>query len=57
MLHVLEGGQVHRGFTLENLQEKSRLDNLGVSGRVLLKWILKKQEGELCCELYPSDSI
>ena len=31
---------MHRGFGLENLEEKDSLEDLNVNGRTVLKWIL-----------------
>jgi hypothetical protein len=39
---------MHIPFSLESLKEKSCLDNLGINERIILKLILKKQEGKLC---------
>jgi hypothetical protein len=46
-------------FSLENLKGKGCLDNLGINGRIILKMILKKQEGKLCTVLicFSIDSI
>jgi hypothetical protein len=36
-------GEVHTGFWWgEDLKEKDHFENLGVDGRIILKWILKK---------------
>jgi hypothetical protein len=36
-------GQVRTGFWCENLRETDHLEDLGVDGRVILKWIFKKK--------------
>jgi hypothetical protein len=51
ILHALEGRDVDMSFSLENLKEKGCLDNLGINGGIILKLILKKQEGKLCTVL------
>jgi hypothetical protein len=39
---------MHMSFSLESLKEKGCLDNLDINERIILKLILKKQEGKLC---------
>jgi hypothetical protein len=34
------GGEVHTGFSLENLREGNHLENPGVDRRIILKWML-----------------
>jgi hypothetical protein len=34
-----------RGVLWENMSERNHLEDLGVDGRVILKWVLKKQGG------------
>jgi hypothetical protein len=36
---------VHTGFSCEKLRERVQLEDLGVSGRIRLEWIFKKQDG------------
>jgi hypothetical protein len=38
-------GLVHTGFWLGNLREGDHLEDPGVDGRRILKWILKKWDG------------
>jgi hypothetical protein len=40
-----EENKMHMGFWKGNLKERDYLEVLGVDGRIILKWILKKQEG------------
>jgi len=35
-------GEVHTGFWWEDLREGDDLEDLGVVGRIILKWIFKK---------------
>jgi len=37
--------KMHTGFSWGNLRERDRLENLGVSGRTILKWILRSGMG------------
>jgi hypothetical protein len=37
---------VHTGFWWGHLREGDHLGELGVDGRVILKWIFKKWDGE-----------
>jgi hypothetical protein len=36
---------VHRGFWWGNLREVDHLKDLGIDGRIILKWIFKKLDG------------
>jgi hypothetical protein len=42
MWHVWVRGEVHTGFWWGNLREGNNLEDLGVDGRTILKWIFKK---------------
>jgi len=44
--HVVGRGEMHTGFCWEDLKERDHLEDLGVDGRIILKWILKKWIGE-----------
>jgi len=35
-------GEVHTGFWLGNLRERDHLEDLGVDGRIILRWIFRK---------------
>jgi hypothetical protein len=41
-----EGAEVHTRFWWEDLRESDRLVGLGVDGRIILKWIFKRWDGE-----------
>jgi hypothetical protein len=45
MWHVWETGQIHAGFRFGDLTERNHLKDLGVDGRIILKWIWKKCDG------------
>jgi hypothetical protein len=42
ILNVWETGEVHTGFWWGNLWERDHLDDLGIDGRIVSKWIFKK---------------
>jgi len=42
MWHVWEKREVHAGFWWRDLMQRDHLKDLGVDGRAILKWILKK---------------
>jgi hypothetical protein len=46
MWHVGVTGEVHKWFWLGDLMEGEHLEDLGVDGRIILKWILKKWDGD-----------
>jgi hypothetical protein len=39
-------GEVHTGIRWVKLKERVHLEDLGVDGRIILKWISKKWDGE-----------
>jgi hypothetical protein len=39
-------GEVHRGIWWGSLMEGDHLDGLGVDGRITVKWIFNKWDGE-----------
>jgi hypothetical protein len=46
MWHVWETGEVHTEVLWGDLRERDDLENLGIAGSLILKWILKKQDCE-----------
>jgi hypothetical protein len=38
---------VHKKFWLGDLMERDQLGDLGVCGRIMLKWIFRKWNGEV----------
>ena len=46
MWHVWGRGEVHTGFLSGKLREGDHLGDPGVDGRVILKWILQKWDGD-----------
>jgi hypothetical protein len=45
MWRVWETGEVHTRLWLGNLRERDHFRDLGIDGRTILKWILKKWGG------------
>ena len=45
MKHVWGKGEVHKGFWWENLKERDHLEELGVNGRIKLKFLFKNWNG------------
>jgi hypothetical protein len=43
--HIWGRGEVHTGFWWGNLRERDHLENLGIVGMIMLKWIFKKWDG------------
>jgi hypothetical protein len=43
--HVWGRGEVHTGFEWGNLREGDHLEDRGVDGRVVLKWIFERLGG------------
>jgi hypothetical protein len=36
------GAEVYKGFWWENLRERDHLENQGIDGRIILRWIFRK---------------
>jgi hypothetical protein len=46
MLQVWGIGEVHAGFLWENTRKGDHLEESGIDGTIILKWIFKKWNGE-----------
>jgi len=42
MWNVWELGEIHTGFWWEDLRKKDHLEDAGVEGRIILRWIFRK---------------
>jgi len=42
-------GEVHTEFWWGNLREKGHLEDPGVNGRIILRWIFRKLNGGMGC--------
>jgi hypothetical protein len=45
MWHTWETGEVYTGFWWGDLRKIDYLEDLGVDGRIILKWIFSKWDG------------
>jgi hypothetical protein len=57
MWYVRETGYVHTGFWRGDLRDRGHLEDLGVDGRIILKWFLKKWDGGMNCIDLAQDMI
>jgi hypothetical protein len=46
MWHEWERGEVQTGLWSGDLRERDDIEHLGIDGRIILKWIFKKWDGE-----------
>jgi len=44
-------GEVYTGFWWEDLMERDHLKDQGIDGKIILKWMFKKWNGEKWTEL------
>ena len=42
MLHLRGTGEVHTGFRWGDLKESDQLEDAGIDGSIIIKWIFKK---------------
>jgi len=40
-----EKKEIHSGIYRGNLKERAHLEDLGIDGRIVLKWIFRQSEG------------
>ena len=52
MWHTWGTGEVRTRFWQGNLRERDHWENIGVDGRIILKWIFKKYDGEALTDLF-----
>jgi len=45
MQNVWGRGEVYTGFWWGNLKERDHLDNPGINGRIILRWVFRKWKG------------
>jgi hypothetical protein len=44
-------GETHTGFWWGNLRERDHLEEPGIDGRIILRWIFMEWAGRHCCKL------
>jgi len=42
----LGGGEEYKGIWWGNLRKRDRLEDSGVDGNIILKWVIRKWDGE-----------
>jgi hypothetical protein len=47
MQHAWKTAEVHTGFWWGGLRERGHLEDLGIDGRLILKWIIKNWDGDM----------
>ena len=45
MWHIWGTGEMHIGFWWGDLRERDHMEDLGLDGRIILKWVLKEWDG------------
>jgi hypothetical protein len=48
---LVERGEVHTGFWWRNLTERDELEDSGIDGSIILKWIFRKLDGGAWAQL------
>ena len=41
-----ERGEVHTGFWRRKLRERDNFEDIGIDGRIILRWIFKTLDGD-----------
>jgi hypothetical protein len=39
--HQILFGEMHAGFWWQNLMERDHLEDIGIDGKIILKWVFK----------------
>jgi hypothetical protein len=44
MWHIWQQREMHTVFLYKNVKERDHLENVGIDGRMILKWILNEKD-------------